>query len=214
MPGAPSPTEPRDPLSHAAHDTEPCWRFSTLVGRIFLKLIGWRVVGELPPDRHMLIVAAPHTSNLDGFIMLAAAWHLGVHMRWLVKETLFVPGIAWALRASGAIPVNRAGPGGLVESLAARFAETPALTLVIPPTGTRSRREYWRSGFYHVARAANVPVVLAFADYGTRRTGVGPTLRLTGDIRADMDVIRAFYAPIQARFPLQSGPSRLKEEAE
>ena len=199
---------------NTAHNTEPCWRFSTFVGRLFLCLIGWRVVGELPADRHMVIVAAPHTSNLDGFIMLAAAWHLGVHMRWLVKETLFVPGVAWALRASGAIPVDRSGTGGMVQALVKRLAETSCLALVIPPTGTRSYRDYWRSGFYHVARTANVPVVLAFADYGTRQTGVGPTIHLTGDVRADMEAIRGFYTHIQARYPDQCGPARLREEDE
>lgn len=200
--------------SPALHNTEPCSRLSLLTGRLFLKLFRWKVTGELPAGKHMVIVAAPHTSNMDGFVMLAVSWYWGVRLRWLVKHSLFVPGVAWALRRSGAIAVDRSAPGGLVQSLVDRFAAEPALALAIPPSGTRSRQDYWRSGFYHVAERANVPLVLSFVDYRTRTTGVGPAMHLTGNVKADMDAIREFYAPVTARHPQQAGTPRLREEDE
>ena len=200
--------------SPAPHNTEHCSTLSLWTGRLFLWLFRWKVVGDLPPDRHMVIVAAPHTSTMDGFVMLAVSWYWGVRLRWLVKHSLFKSIASWALLRSGAIPVDRNAPGGLVQGLVARFTNQTALTLAIPPSGTRSRQEYWRSGFYHVAHSAGVPLVLSFVDYRTRTTGVGPTLHLSGNVKADMDKIRAFYAPITARYPDQAGIPRLREEDE
>jgi 1-acyl-sn-glycerol-3-phosphate acyltransferase len=100
----------------------------------------------------------------------------------------------------------------VVPSTAEVFREGAPLALAIAPDGTRSARDYWRSGFYHIARAADVPLVLSFLDWGARRAGIGPTLALTGDIAADMGHIRAFYAGMVGRYPEQTSRIRLREE--
>jgi 1-acyl-sn-glycerol-3-phosphate acyltransferase len=102
----------------------------------------------------------------------------------------------------------------VVASTAEVFRDGAPLALAIAPDGTRSARDYWRSGFYHIARAADVPLVLSFLDWGARRAGIGPTLALTGDIAADMEHIRAFYAGMVGRHPEQTSRVRLREEDE
>jgi 1-acyl-sn-glycerol-3-phosphate acyltransferase len=183
-----------------------------LIGRLYLLLFGWRVAGALPPERHAVVIAAPHTSNWDLPFMLAVAWVLGVRPSWLGKRELFRPPFGWVLRQLGGVPVDRRAPQGLVGEAVARFAEVDELLLVIPPSGTRARGPHWRSGFYHVACGAEVPIVCSYLDYRARVGGIGLVLRPTGDLRADMDRIRAFYADKQGKFPDNMTPVRLREE--
>jgi 1-acyl-sn-glycerol-3-phosphate acyltransferase len=96
--------------------------------------------------------------------------------------------------------------------MARAFAESESLALVVPAEGTRSYVAHWKSGFYHIARTAKVPIVLGYLDYAHRRGGFGPALHTTGDIRSDMDEIRDFYADKVGRHPDQFGEVRLKEE--
>jgi 1-acyl-sn-glycerol-3-phosphate acyltransferase len=147
------------------HPTEPCGAVPRLLGRGFLRLLGWQVEGELPPYPRLLVLGAPHTSNWDLLVVVASAWSLGVRMRFLAKSQLFGPATGWLFRALGGIPVERSSPQGLVQQLVDVFAVTERMALLIPPEGTRGRREAWKSGFYHVALAADVPVVASYADY-------------------------------------------------
>src|SRR6185503_15172081 len=116
------------------------------------------------------------------------------------------------LRRLGGIPIDRGGGRGVVASTADVFRGGQPLALAIAPDGTRRALDYWRSGFYHIARAADVPLVLSFLDWGARRAGIGPTLALSGDVGADMDRIRAFYAGMVGRHPEQTSRVRLREE--
>lgn len=106
--------------------------------------------------------------------MLATGWHFGVRLRWLGKHTLFWPGGGYLLRLMGGIPVDRRNPANLVTDLAEQMRAAPGFALAVPPSGTRARTDYWKSGFYHIARAAGVPVVCGFLDYGQRQAGLGP----------------------------------------
>jgi len=144
--------------------------------------------------------------------MLAVAYALGVKPSWLGKRELFRPPLGWILRRLGGIAVDRSAPQGLVGEAVARFAAMDDLLLVVPPSGTRARASHWKSGFYHVARGAGVPVVCAYLDYRTRVGGIGPALTPSGDVAADMERIRDFYATKQARYPAQATPVRLREE--
>ena len=146
--------------------------------------------------------------------MLAVAYALGVKPSWLGKRELFRPPLGWLLRRLGGISVDRRAPQGLVGEAVARFAERDDLFLVIPPSGTRARAPYWRSGFYYVARGAGVPIVCAYLDYRERVGGIGPALTPSASVGADMDRIRAFYATKQAKYPAQATPVRLREEEE
>ena len=186
-------------------------RPSRLIGRLYLRACGWRVAGNLP-YRRAVVIAAPHTSNWDLPYMLAVAYALGVKPSWLGKRELFRPPLGWLLRWLGGIPVDRGAPQGLVGEAIARFAEMDELFLVVPPSGTRARAAHWKSGFYHIARGAGVPIVCAYLDYRMRVGGIGPALTPSGDIAADMDRIRDFYATKQAKYPAQATPVRLREE--
>jgi len=116
------------------------------------------------------------------------------------------------MRALGGIPVRRDKRENLVESLAALFEEYEDLALVVPAEGTRHHVDYWKSGFYHIARTANVPIVMSYLDYTEGRGGFGPAFYPSGDVRKDMDAIRAFYDGKQGKFPELFGHIRLREE--
>lgn len=144
--------------------------------------------------------------------MLAVAFALGVTPSWLGKRELFRWPFGRILRWLGGVPVDRRARQGLVGEAVARFAEAEQLFLVIPPSGTRARATHWKSGFYHVARGADVPIVCAFLDYHDRVGGIGLVLTPSGDVRADMTRIRAFYASKRGKYPAQATPVRLREE--
>ncbi len=182
------------------------------LGKLWLRLFGWRVEGRLPHHPCAVVIAAPHTSNWDLPFMLAVSWVLGVRPAWLGKHRLFRPPFGGLMRWLGGVPVDRRAPGGMVAEAAARLREADRLMLVVPPSGTRSRAPRWKSGFYHIARTAEVPILCTFLDYRRRVGGIGPTVAPTGDIAADMKVIRAFYEPIRGRRPAQATPVRLAEE--
>jgi 1-acyl-sn-glycerol-3-phosphate acyltransferase len=194
----------RDPLTAS-------WP-TRLVGRLCLRVFGWRVDGALPDCRRAVVIAAPHTSNWDLPFMLAIAYTLGVKPSWLGKRELFRWPFGRVLRWLGGIPVDRSGPQGLVGQAIARFAESEGLFLVIPPSGTRARAAHWKSGFYHVARGAAVPILCAYLDYPTRVGGIGLLLTPSGDVRADMDRVRAFYVSKRGKYPANATPVHLREE--
>jgi 1-acyl-sn-glycerol-3-phosphate acyltransferase len=173
---------------------------------------GWRFVGEKPTYTKWVMVAAPHTSYWDLFYLLAVALVFDVRLRWIGKHTIFFFPLGVVFRALGGIPVDRRASKHMVHQMAELFAETDPLVLVVAPEGTRSRKEYWRSGFYYIARAAKVPIVLALLDFGRKEVGLGPTLLPTGNVCADMAGIRTFYAERTGIYPEKVGPVRLREE--
>jgi 1-acyl-sn-glycerol-3-phosphate acyltransferase len=117
------------------------------------------------------------------------------------------------MRRLGIIPVQRDTGQGLVDTMVGEFSTSQRMALVIAPEGTRRAAGYWRAGFYRIARAAGVPIVFSFMDYEHKRAGVGPTLHPTGDMSADMDVVRAFYEGINGKYPANQGPIVLREES-
>jgi 1-acyl-sn-glycerol-3-phosphate acyltransferase len=185
---------------------------SRLLARVFLRLTGWKPEGSRPAARRCVLIAAPHTSNWDLAYLLALASVFGVKISFMAKHTLFRGPMGWAMRRVGGIPVRRHRSENLVEQMAGALASADSLCLVVPAEGTRAYAPHWKSGFYHIARAARVPIVLGYLDYARRRGGFGPELVPTGELSQDMDEIRAFYANKVARYPDQFGPVRLKEE--
>jgi 1-acyl-sn-glycerol-3-phosphate acyltransferase len=177
-----------------------------------LRRRGWTIAGEKPAVPRYVLLAAPHSSNWDAVVMLLVARHLGVPLSWLGKAESFRGPMGLLMRWLGGIKVDRSAPHGLVSATVQAFRGRDTMALAIAPDGTRAYREHWRSGFYHIALSADVPVVLGFLDWGTRRTGVGPTLRLSGDVRADMERIRSFYGGMLGRHPERTSRMRLLEE--
>jgi 1-acyl-sn-glycerol-3-phosphate acyltransferase len=183
-----------------------------LLARGFLRLTGWSAEGEKPRERRFVLIAAPHTSNWDLPYLLALAAIFDVKVSWMGKHALFRPPLGWLMRRVGGIPIVRHRRGNMVSQMKRVFEESESLALVVPAEGTRGYVAHWKSGFYHIARSANVPIVLGYLDYGRRRGGFGPALYPTGDIPADMDEIRGFYADKIGKYPDQFGEVRLKEE--
>lgn len=186
---------------------------SRRLGRALLRLLRYRVAGEPAPTEPVcVIVAAPHTSWLDFPLMLGIAWSAGLRPGFLAKEELFRAPFGGLMRSLGGIAVDRANPGNLVTDLTARARSGDPFALVIAPEGTRAAGQYWKSGFYRVATQADVPIVLGYLDGPTRTGGFGPTLHPSGDLPADMDLLRAFYADKRGVRPSGRTAPRLREE--
>lgn len=186
-------------------------RIARAIANVYWRISRWSPATTPTPDQGV-ILGAPHTSNWDFVLMLVTGWKMGLKFSWLGKKEMFPKPLAGLMRALGGIPVDRSNPHGLVEELVRRSEAGEKFHLVITPEGTRSERKYWKSGFYRIARQADLPVVLGFVDRGTRTAGVGPTIHLTGDMSADMDRIRAFYAGKRGVRDKKLYPPRLREE--
>jgi 1-acyl-sn-glycerol-3-phosphate acyltransferase len=182
------------------------------LGRLILRVFGWRIVGTLPTARKYVLCAAPHTSNWDFVFTVATYWAVGVKLHWVGKASLFKGPFGPIMRGFGGIAVDRSHAQGMVQSLAEAFRRAEHLVVAVPTEGSRSRREYWKSGFYHIARSAGVPVVLGSLDFPKREATLGPTVEPVDDVRVFMDSLRAFYADKVGRYPEYFGPVRIKEE--
>ena len=167
----------------------------------FLKLTGWRVEGALPAHAaKSVLIAAPHTSNWDLPYTLMVAFALRLNIRWMGKQSIFRAPFGGVMRWLGGIPVNREQSTNLVAATAKAIREADGpLQLIVPPEGTRSKTRYWKTGFYYIAREAQVPIVMAYMDYERKLSGLGPLFEPTGDVDADMATIKAFYAPFKGK---------------
>lgn len=182
---------------------------SQRIGHALLGLFGWRAVGRMPDYPKLLAIGAPHTSNWDFVVMLPFALAIGAKITWMGKDSLFRWPFGGLMRALGGFPVQRGARMNAVEQAVERFRTSERLILVMSPEGTRKRTEHWKSGFYHIARGANVPIALGFLDYPNRTAGIGPTVHLTGDPEADLAVIAAFYADKRGKRAELGAPVRL-----
>ncbi|MBW2316381.1 MAG: lysophospholipid acyltransferase family protein [Deltaproteobacteria bacterium] len=185
-----------------------------IIAEIFLRITGWDAEGERPTSKKFVLIASPHTSNWDLAYLLACTMRYKIRPRWMGKHTLFHGPMGWVMRAVGGIPIRRHLRENVVEQMTRQFEERDELCLTVPPEGTRGLTPFWKSGFYHIARSAQVPIVLGYLDYARKRGGFGPEFEPTGDIKADMDHIRAFYAGKVGKHPENFGEIRLREELE
>jgi 1-acyl-sn-glycerol-3-phosphate acyltransferase len=167
----------------------------------FLKLTGWKVEGALPPEASKSVfIAAPHTSNWDLPYTLMVCFALNLNVYWMGKSSIFKWPFGPVMRWLGGIAVDREKSSNLVEASAQAIsvADGP-LQLIVPPEGTRSKATYWKTGFYYIALAAKVPIVMAYMDYAQKRSGLGPLFYPSGDIDKDMIAIKAFYADFKGK---------------
>jgi 1-acyl-sn-glycerol-3-phosphate acyltransferase len=176
-----------------------------------LRAAGWRVVLARPVPPKCVVVFYPHTSNWDFPVGLLAKFAMGVPFRFVAKDSLFDTPLAPLFRRWGGIPVNRRASTGFIAQMREAFAAHEEFHLVIAPEGTRGHTEHWKSGFWHLARAANVPVALAFIDYARREIGMGAYLDLSDDSRQDLARIAAFYADKTGKRPELAGPIRFDD---
>lgn len=189
-------------------------RIRHAIARLFWTFSRWRMSDyRVPEGGAGILIGAPHTSNWDFVLMLAMSWQLRLPVTFLVKDDVDRWPLRRIVRALGGIPVDRKNPVGIAEGLVARARAGERFYLVITPEGTRRKVEYWKSGFYRIAREASLPVTLGFVDRTTMTAGLGPTIELTGDVRADMDRVRELYADKSGFRPELRSEPRLREES-
>ena len=171
----------------------------------FLKLTGWRVEGALPANTpKSVLIAAPHTSNWDLPYTLMVCFVLRLTPYWMGKASIFKAPFGGVMRWLGGIAVDRSKSNNLVGASAEAIrAADFSLQLIVPPQGTRSETHQWKTGFYYIAQAAQVPIVMAYMDYERKVSGLGPAFYPSGDLEADMVHIKAFYAPFKGKNPDQ-----------
>jgi 1-acyl-sn-glycerol-3-phosphate acyltransferase len=173
--------------------------------RLYLKLIGWKIGSVLDPAiKKCVLVAAPHTSNYDYPISLATLYACGVRTRFLAKKSLFKFPLGILMRATGGIPVDRSRHANMVDAMVEMFDQYDNLILMIPAEGTRSYVKEWKSGFYHTAMGAGVPIVMGYLDYGNKVSGFGDLFYPTGDYQKDLNDIQNFYRKFTAKHPEKS----------
>lgn len=179
-----------------------------------LRSIGWAWEGDLPTEKKWICLAYPHTSNWDGALMLLVSRAIGLDMRFMIKADWVKGPMGPVMRGFGAVPIDRSKANNVVDQMIDEFRTSDHLALMIPPEGTRGLTEGWKSGFYHIARGANVPVVPGYLDYKRKRAGMGPPRLMTGNVKEDMDGLRAYYDKMRptAQTPADMGPIRLRDE--
>lgn len=185
--------------------------------RALLLACGWRIEFTAPPGPRGILIVYPHTSNWDFVIGLLAKWAIGLPLRFVGKESLF-RGLTGAtlgalMRLWGGRPVDRHRASGAVEQLAQLMRSEPWFWLAMSPEGTRKFQDHLRSGFYHLALAMQVPVGLAFIDYGRKRIGVRDYLYMSGDVARDLARLREVYADKRGLYPQRASTIAFRQGA-
>lgn len=175
-------------------------RLARAISRGLLGLVGWRAVGEKPTPKKYVIIAAPHTTNWDFLLMLFVTTALGFHPSWMGKHTLFKKPFGGLMRRLGGIPIERSQAHNMVDQAIHALETRDELGVIIPPEGTRRRAERWKSGFYHIAKGAGVPIVLGFVDFSSKECGLGPTIYPAETFEETLRLIAPFYADKRGKF--------------
>jgi 1-acyl-sn-glycerol-3-phosphate acyltransferase len=186
------------------HDSPMGKTLMRWLSRIVFRFAGWKPVGRRPDISRYVIIAAPHTSNWDFLYTLCLAFILEIKPFIMMKGDWFRWPLGPLLRWFGAIPVDRSKSTQVVARSIEAFHKHPRFVLLVPPAGTRSKVMYWKTGFYHIAMGANVPIVLGYLDYRRKVGGIGPIVQPTGNMERDMKIIKAFYSGITAKYPEQA----------
>lgn len=180
----------------------PLMRWTSI---LLLKAHGWKVAGKKPSQKKYVMIAAPHTSNWDFYYTMLVALVLKIKIYWMGKNTLFRWPLGYFFKWMGGIPIDRSKSSNVVAQTVSAFDKAESLIVVVPPEGTRSKTRYWKTGFYHIAHGAGVPIALGFMDFRLKMGGIGPMLNPTGDIDEDMKLIKSFYANVTGRHPELTG---------
>lgn len=187
----------------ATQGAAPRWgtALSAKLGRLMLRMLGWRLEVRLPDAPKLVLACAPHTSNWDGVLLVSSILALGVRVNWFAKDTLFRWPFRGLLVALGGVPIVRERAGGMVAQTTELFATRDKLWVGIAPEGTRSRSPIWKSGFHRIARDAGVPILPTYLDYKLKVVGTGPLMEASDDYAADLAKLQAFYRGISPKCP-------------
>lgn len=185
-------------------------KFLCYLSYLLVRAAGWRITGERPEERKVMILGAPHTSNFDYFLTLALIHHFRLPLRYLIKDQAFRGPWAPLLRSLGGIPVDRRKANNLVEGIVNTIKAQDEIAIGVLPEGTRKYVPHWKSGFYYIASGAEIPIYPASVDGPNKHLHMGPRLVTSGDIDADMELLAKFFGDIKGVVPENSAPVRLK----
>lgn len=178
------------------------------IAKLLLKLHGWRVVCDKQALKlkKCVLLGVPHTSNWDGYYFILTALKLGLTPQWMGKDKLFKFPLGGTMRWFGGIAVDRSKANNLVDATVQQFNKSAELIVAVPPEGTRGGGERWKTGFYHIARGAAVPVVCGFINFATKEVGMGPVMEMGENLTAELKRLRDFYADKIGKFPERYTP--------
>ena len=188
-------------MSHTIFDTPVLQKIMPRISHLILKIAGWRVVGTLPHSTRFVIIAAPHTSNWDFPLMLLISFAMEMKVNWMGKDAIFRKPFKGFFKWLGGIPIDRSSNNNVVQQSIDTLTHNENLALIVPPSGTRQRVTRWKTGFYHIANGAKVPIALGFLDYQKKIGGIGPHLVPQGNLAVDMEIISKFYAQVTGKYP-------------
>ena len=188
-------------MRHTIFDTPVVNSVLSVIASAILKLTGWKKEGQVPTVNKCVVIGAPHTSNWDFIFLLLMAFSFRLKVYWMAKKSLFKGPMGPVMSFFGGIPVERNKNTGLVQQTIDQFNSQEKLFIALSPEGTRGKVSRWKSGFYHVADGANVPIALSFLDYRRKIGGFGPLFHPTGDYEKDLAQIQTFYRGISAKNP-------------
>jgi 1-acyl-sn-glycerol-3-phosphate acyltransferase len=197
----------------SGNSTLECSRFAHYIGKLFMRLMGWKVSEHIPQDKKMIVIAEPHTTNWDLLFLLGAAYSLGIRINWVGKKSIFKFPVGGIMRAMGGLALDRS-KSGMVDAMSKVVLRESKIRLIISPSGTRKHGQFWRSGFYYIAKQTNIVIVCGFLDYKNKVAGLGDTIHVSDSVKNDMDKIRKFYSNITGKIPSKQSNIKLKEECE
>ena len=191
-------------MKYTIFDTPVISTLMRWISILMLKMTGWKTEGQVPDIPKFVMIAAPHTSNWDLPFTLFIALTMRLNIYWMGKEEIFKAPFRGVFIWLGGIPVDRSKSNNMVQQSIDQFAASDRLVLTVPPSGTRRKVLYWKTGFYHIAKGAGVPIALGFLDYKRKRGGIQGVFVPTGDIDADMKEITELYKNVTGKYPDKS----------
>lgn len=168
----------------------------------FIALVGWKAEGDIQVlPKKFVAILAPHTSNWDLIFILGVIFAIGLKVNWFGKKEAFRWPLGGLLKRLGGIPIERSTRQNTVQQTVKLMRSREQVVVGMTPEGTRANTKYWKTGFYHIAHQAAVPIVFAFLDYERKVGGLGPSIEASGDLEGDMNVIRSYYEGVSAKYP-------------
>ncbi len=163
------------------------------LSNLVLKMMGWKLEKNLPPEKKFVVIAAPHTSNWDFLFFLLYVWAIGHKIKWGGKHTLFKKPFGVLLKKVGGIPIDRRQKNNFVDTIVEEMNRSEEFVITLTPEGTRSRAERWKTGFYFIAKKANVPVALGYIDYEKKHVGIAGYYYPSDNLENDLKMLSEFY---------------------
>lgn len=177
-------------------------RFWAFVGLWILRIKGWKIEGDIPNIKKAVLIVAPHTSNWDFVVGMAAKMAIRLQANWLGKDAIFKGPTGGLFKSWGGIPVERSSAHDMVSQVVGEFKQRDKMWLGLSPEGTRGHVDKWKSGFWHIAKAAAVPIQTIVLDYSSRRLIIGKAFTPGESLPNDMATIRAYFAEVgSGKFP-------------